>query len=76
MPLITKVYTRLSGGQTNHLSMTERKVLVNSVINTLPLDFMQAFMVPKRVIKHLERLKQIFFWKEKEKCLGGHCLVN
>jgi hypothetical protein len=56
--------------------MVGRKVLVNSVINALPLNLMQAFVLLKWVIKHLERLEQAFFWKEKDKYLGGQCLVR
>jgi hypothetical protein len=37
---------------------------------------MQAFLLSKWVIKHLERLKQAFFWKGKEKYLSEHCLVT
>jgi hypothetical protein len=37
---------------------------------------MQAFLLPKWLLKHIERSKSIFFWKGKATCAGGSCLVN
>jgi hypothetical protein len=76
LPVLQKIQARLAGGQNTTLSLAGRKVLVNSVINALPLHYMQVFLLPQWLIKHIERTKRAFFWKGKGKCIGGHCLVN
>ncbi|KAJ1702140.1 hypothetical protein LUZ63_001919 [Rhynchospora breviuscula] len=42
----------------------------------MPLHYMQAIRLPILVVWHLEGMRRNFFWKGKDKCLGGHCLVN
>ncbi|KAJ1703351.1 hypothetical protein LUZ63_003130 [Rhynchospora breviuscula] len=37
---------------------------------------MQVIKLPTWLIKHLDGMRRSFFWKGREKCLGGHCLVN
>jgi hypothetical protein len=63
LPILIKVQSRLARRQNNQLSLAGRKVIINSVLNALPLHFMQAFLLPQWLIKHLERVKRAFFWK-------------
>jgi hypothetical protein len=68
--------SRLAGRQNNYLSLAGRKLLINSIVNALPLHFMQAFLLPQWLLKHIERTKRAFFGKRNGSARGGHCLVN
>ncbi|KAJ3685489.1 hypothetical protein LUZ61_014653 [Rhynchospora tenuis] len=50
--------------------------LVKSVLTALPLHYMQVIKLPAWLIEQLDKIRRSFFWKGKDKCLGGHCLVN
>lgn len=43
LPIINKIHQRLAGWKSRLLSKAGRLILINSVINSLPLHFMQAF---------------------------------
>jgi hypothetical protein len=50
--------------------------LANSVLNAVPLHYMQAFVLPKWVIKQITNTTRRFLWRgNKETYSGGHCLV-
>ncbi|KAJ1698015.1 hypothetical protein LUZ63_006527 [Rhynchospora breviuscula] len=75
-PLIDAFQRKLDGWKSRFLSVGGRLTLVKSVLTALPLHFMQALKLPPWLIKHLEGIRRRFFWKGKDRCLGGHCLVN
>lgn len=75
MTLINMVHYRLAGWKGGFLSLAGRKILINSVINAMPMYYMQAFLLPTWVIKSIEKIKRSFLWRGNEECSGGHCLV-
>ncbi|KAJ3699256.1 hypothetical protein LUZ61_002961 [Rhynchospora tenuis] len=75
-PLLDAFQRKLDGWQTKFLSLGRRLTLVKTVLTALPLHYMQAIRLPKLLIKHLDGIRRRFFWKGREKCLRGHCLVN
>ncbi|KAJ1690987.1 hypothetical protein LUZ63_015142 [Rhynchospora breviuscula] len=75
-PLIDAVQRRLDRWQSRFLSFGGRLTLVKSVLTAMPIHYMQTILLPAWLIKHLEGMRRKFFWKDKDKCLRGHCLVN
>ncbi|KAJ4792133.1 RNA-directed DNA polymerase (reverse transcriptase)-related family protein [Rhynchospora pubera] len=75
-PLISAFQRKLDGWKARLLSLGGRLTLVKSVLTALPLHFMQVLKLPPWLLRHLEGIRRRFFWKENNKCLGGHCLVN
>ncbi|KAJ1689817.1 hypothetical protein LUZ63_013972 [Rhynchospora breviuscula] len=75
-PLISAFQRKLNGWKARFLSLGGRLILVKSVLTALPLHYMQVLKLPPWLLKHLEGIRRRFFWKGKDKCLGGHCLVN
>jgi hypothetical protein len=63
LPLLTSLQQKLASWKGSMLSKGGRLILVNSVLNALPIYFMQAFLLPAWLIKHIERTKMRFFWK-------------
>jgi hypothetical protein len=59
-----------------HLFSAGRAFMVNAVLNTMPLHYMQGFMLPKWIIKTLTKIIRKFLWRgTTDKFSGGHCLV-
>ncbi|KAJ3701224.1 hypothetical protein LUZ61_004929 [Rhynchospora tenuis] len=75
-PLIDALQRKLDGWKAKFLSPAGRLILVKSVLSAIPLHYMQVFNLPTWLISHLDGIRRGFFWKGKDKCLGGHCLVN
>ncbi|KAJ4790934.1 RNA-directed DNA polymerase (reverse transcriptase)-related family protein [Rhynchospora pubera] len=75
-PLIDAFQRKLDGWKSRFLSPAGRVTLVKSVLTALPLHYMQVIQLPTWLVKHLDGIRRRFFWKGKDKCLGGHCLVN
>ncbi|KAJ3687618.1 hypothetical protein LUZ61_016782 [Rhynchospora tenuis] len=75
-PLIDAFHRKLDGWQAKFLSLGGRLTLVKAVLTAMPLYYMQVIKLPPWLLKTLEGIRRRFFWKGKEKCLGGHCLVN
>jgi hypothetical protein len=76
LPLISNVQGRCQGFANNHLSVVGRVVLTNSILNALPLHYMQAFLLPKGVTKTIQSITRRYLWQGTEPSFsGGHCLV-
>ena len=65
---------KLSCWKAKHLSYGGRLILINSVLNSLPMFMMSFFEIPKEVLKKLDQYRSRFFWqgyKDKKKyCLA------
>ncbi|KAJ4816106.1 RNA-directed DNA polymerase (reverse transcriptase)-related family protein [Rhynchospora pubera] len=75
-PLIDAFQRKLDGWKSTFLSPAGRLTLVKSVLSALPLHYMQVIHLPAWLINLLDGIRRSFFWKGKDKCLEGHCLVN
>jgi hypothetical protein len=54
-----------------------RWVLANSVLNAIPLHYMQTFLLPKWVLWQLTQITRRFLWRgNKDSFSGGRCLVS
>jgi hypothetical protein len=54
---------KLSCWKAKYLSYWGRLVLLNSVLNSLPMFMMSFFEVPKGVLKNLDHFRSRFFWQ-------------
>jgi hypothetical protein len=76
LPLITSIQRRYEGWKGKNLSMVGQTVLTNSVLNDIPLHYMQAFHLPKWVIQMRTKITRRFLWRgTKDTYSGGHCLI-
>jgi hypothetical protein len=58
------------------MSPASRVMLTSTVLNALPLHYMQAFLLPSCVIENLTKINQHFLWKgTADKFSGGHCII-
>ena len=54
---------KLSSWKAMYLSYGGRLVLLNSVLNSLPMFMMSFFEIPKGVLKNLDHFRSRFFWQ-------------
>ena len=54
---------KLSSWKAKYLSYGGRLVLLNSVLNSLPMFMMSFFEIPKGVLKNLDHFRSRFFWQ-------------
>ncbi|GJY14964.1 hypothetical protein Tco_0385386 [Tanacetum coccineum] len=60
--VIDKFKLKLTGWRGRFLLMAGRIVLLNAILNSLPIHYMSLFKAPVTVIKQLERLRRQFLW--------------
>jgi Reverse transcriptase (RNA-dependent DNA polymerase) len=73
LPLILKVLQRYEGWAGKYLSPAGRAILVNAVLNAMPLHYMQAFMLPKWVLNTIIKIICRFLWRgTTDTFAGGH----
>jgi hypothetical protein len=61
--LISKAQQRYDEFAGKYLSPAGRAVLSNTVLNVMPLNYMQAFMLPKWVLHTLNKINRKFLWR-------------
>jgi hypothetical protein len=57
------------------MSSGGRIQLINSVLSAIPNFFMACIEWDQASIDAVDKLRRAFLWKNKDKILGGHCLV-
>jgi hypothetical protein len=61
-PLVEKMRKRLFSWRNKHISLRGRIVLINSVLNAIPVFFLSFMKMPKSVWKKLVRIQREFLW--------------
>ncbi|CAJ2628200.1 unnamed protein product [Trifolium pratense] len=61
-PLIVSLRKKLNSWGHKHLSLGGRLVLINSVLNSLPIFFLSYMKTPAQVIKKVTRIQREFLW--------------
>jgi len=74
-PLISSCDRYLAGWKASLLNRAGRLVLATSVLSSLPLHYMSALLVPRTVIKAIDKRRRAFFWTGEDKCHGSKCLI-
>ncbi|KAL2253052.1 UNVERIFIED_CONTAM: LINE-1 retrotransposable element ORF2 protein [Sesamum indicum] len=62
-PLISKIDARITGWEGISLSYAGRVQIIKSVLSTLSLYWVSAFILPKKVINEIEKRLRNFLWK-------------
>nr|GEW26377.1 RNA-directed DNA polymerase, eukaryota [Tanacetum cinerariifolium] len=78
--VILKVSSKLSKWKAKTLSVGGKLTLIKSVLGAIPTYFMSLYKVPEAVLKHIERLRNSFFFvveleERKISCTGGSVWV-
>lgn len=76
MPLIEKMESRLQGWSAKLISRGGRMQLVNSVLSSIPVYYMNCFRLPKWVIKRMDKVRRLFLWGKGEQGGRGISLLN
>uniref|UniRef100_A0A0E0D6M1 Uncharacterized protein n=1 Tax=Oryza meridionalis TaxID=40149 RepID=A0A0E0D6M1_9ORYZ len=74
-PMISRTEKYLSSWQACLLSYAERLILVNSILDSLPVYAMSAIKLPKGIVEDLDKLQRAFLWSGDDTCSGARCLV-
>ena len=61
--IIEKTEKRLALWKSQYLSLVDRVVLINAVLNSLPTYVMSLFPIPGEVLKFLDKLRRDFLWQ-------------
>jgi hypothetical protein len=61
-PLLVYLKKRLKSWGKNHITLGGRIVLINSVLNSIPLFFMSFLKMPSQVVKAVVRIQREFLW--------------
>jgi hypothetical protein len=77
-PVIEKIGKRLPGWKKNFFSYPGRKLLINSVLSTMPTYFLTVHKMPNWGLSKIDKYRRNFLWKGEnpDKVKGGHYLVN
>ena len=65
-PVIEKVSIRLDGWKKGFLSRGGRVTLIQSVLASLPINYMLIFKLPGQVVEILEKMTRAFLWNVQE----------
>jgi hypothetical protein len=71
-PLINSLRKRLGGWSNKFVSLGGRIVLLNSVLNVIPIFYLSFLKIPVQVWKIIKRIQREFLWG----CRGGRKRVN
>lgn len=74
-PVIASADRYLSGWRASLLNRSGRLVLVNAVLNSLPVYGMGALQLSPSVVDAIDKRRRAFLWAGAEKVTGAQCLV-
>lgn len=61
-PLVNHLYRRLNNWGNNYISLGGRIVLLNSVLNAIPIFFLAFLKMPVKMRRKIERIQREFIW--------------
>lgn len=59
---LEKFESKLAYWKMNSLNQAGRKVLVKACLNSLPLYWFQLYLMPKNILKQMDKKRRHFFW--------------
>jgi mannosylglycoprotein endo-beta-mannosidase len=63
VPLDEKMLRRLDGWKGSALSLGGRLILLNSSLSSIPTYYMSMHLLPKTILKRMDRTRKKFFWQ-------------
>lgn len=76
MPIVEKLEKRLQGWKGKLISRGGRAELVNSVLSSIPIYFMNCFKLPKWVVNKIDKVGRLFLWGRNDRDGRGISLIN
>lgn len=73
-PLIVRVRGKLASWKGKFLNMAGRTVLIKSVLSSIPYYQMQTLLIPKGILKELEKISRDFLWNQSAEDRKMHML--
>lgn len=61
-PMLDKLRNRLNSWGSKYVSLGGRIVLLNSVLNAIPIFFLSYLKMPAKVVKLVTRIQREFLW--------------
>jgi hypothetical protein len=61
-PMVDSLRNKLNSWGNKHISLGGRIVLINSVLNSIPIYFLSLMRMPAQVIKKVTRIQREFLW--------------
>ncbi|XP_058752127.1 uncharacterized protein LOC131625264 [Vicia villosa] len=65
--LVNNLRNKLSSWKGKNLSMGGRVVMINAVLNAMPVYFLPLYKAPIQVLKEIKRIESNFLWRGKNK---------
>ncbi|KAF5441892.1 hypothetical protein F2P56_037156 [Juglans regia] len=62
LPIIDRIKAQMTNWKTNLLSPAGKEVLLKSVIQSIPTYCMGIFLIPKGILRNINKLMQSFWW--------------
>jgi len=62
MPMLDKLRNRLNSWGSKYVSLGGRIVLLNSVLNAIPIFFLSFLKIPTKVVKMVTKIQREFLW--------------
>jgi hypothetical protein len=62
LPMVEKIRSKLFSWKNKHISFGGRLVLINSVLNSIPIFYLSFFKLPVQVKKMVVRIQREFLW--------------
>jgi hypothetical protein len=66
LPVDEKLIKRMDGWKGGALSFGGRLILINSCLSSIPTYYMSMHLLPKTIMKRMDRTKKRFFWQGEE----------
>jgi hypothetical protein len=63
-PMLVKLRNRLNSWGNKYVSLGGRIVLLNSVLNAIPIFYLSYLKIPEKVVKEVIRIQRNFLWGE------------
>jgi hypothetical protein len=67
LPLDENMLRRLAGWKGSALSLGGRLILLYSYLSSIPTYYMSMHLLPKTILKKMDRTRKRFFWQGEEK---------
>jgi hypothetical protein len=61
-PLLVSIRKKLNSWSHKHVSFGGRLVLINSVLNSIPIFYLSFLKMPEQVVKKITRIQREFLW--------------
>jgi hypothetical protein len=75
-PLVEPVQRRIDKLNGPTLSISGRMIMLDSILNALPIYYMRVFLLPQGTIDRIITYTCQFLWRENKSFSDGHCLVT